>query len=144
MNRVLGFLLVALLVGTLPSRAENLGPEMLVNGSLAEGKLGWSLDVIEGASADLTLVEKGCGEKPALSVAIHPSTSEKLYTVQLTQKELALKKGQTYRLTFQAKSDPGTWFFVTLAGASAPYAQLTKGAQVQAGTDWKPFSFDLV
>lgn len=128
----------------LASDAPGLGPELLANGKLADGDMGWTLQTLQGANGSLAVLEKGYDGKPALIVTAEATeTSRKLWTIQLAQNGLSFKKGIKYRLTFAAKSSDGKWSYVTLGETVPPYGTVCKGSQIMLSDSWQVFSYDF-
>lgn len=138
----LGMLFTAALFAAAPEPKP--GPELLLNGALAQGTDDWKLETHVGSQATLTVVEKAFEEKPALDVTVEDTGTEKdLWAVQLTQGGLSFKQGEKYRLTFAAKSSNGVWAFATLGETVPPYGSVSAGSQITLRETWQKFTFDL-
>jgi hypothetical protein len=126
------------------AESPTLGPELLTNGNLADGDMNWTLETHEGAQGHLTILENGYEKKPALVVTAEVTEPEaKLWTIQLSQRELSFKKGEKYRLTFAAKSSDGKWAYATLGETTPPYGSVCTGSQIKLSQDWQVFSYDF-
>jgi len=132
------------IVSCLAAGTPALGPELLANGKLADGDMGWILQTLEGAEGTLAVHEKDYNGKPALVVTAGATgDGKKLWTIQLAQNGLSFRKGEKYRLTFAAKSSDGKWSYVTLGETVPPYGTVCKGTQIMLSDSWQVFSYDL-
>ncbi len=120
--------------------AHAAGSELLKNGDLVQRLEGWYLEKHEGAEA----VAAGAADGSAhvMRVEVQKPGHEEWH-VQIGQGGLKLKSGESYTLTFRAKSDAARSGRVGASQAHEPWS-VFGSKELDLGSDWKPFSFSFV
>ena len=113
--------------------------EMLVNGNFAAGLTNWVLEQTDGATGRMECVPEGPDGKAALRVQVL-TIAPKAYHLQLYQTGPHIEKGQTYVLTFWAKSDRDSNIKVNCMMNHEPWEHHTQEL-LPLSTEWKELHF---
>lgn len=114
--------------------------ELINNGHFDSGKTAWYMDAINGAKGTFTVDTEADGKSAAHIVV--PEAADVDYHIQLFQKDLELKAGQTYHFSFRARASQKVNIGLNMMAAQAPWTNLWK-QNIDLGTDWQTFSFDV-
>ncbi len=124
--------------------SQALGDEMLTNGDftkpLAEP---WHLEAPPPAKTAWSIVPDGPGGKPFLRVAVE-KMGEHAWIPQFDHIGLAVKQGQVYTLTFQARSDRKRRVSLNCMMAHEPWNQFGFYASVDIGPEWKAHRLSFI
>jgi len=116
------------------------GPELLKNGDFNQGLDGWYLEQHEGAEAKATTPESNGGHSLKIETV---KPGKEPWHVQIGQAGLKVKGGESYTVTFRAKSDESRVGRVGASQAHAPWA-VFDSKELKLGPEWKTFHFSFV
>jgi hypothetical protein len=115
--------------------AREAGPELLHNGSFAEGGTGWLVEQHEGTSVQASY-EDGCAR---LAVS---GAAKEAWHAQFTRSGLKLASKESYAVRFRAKASGREKIRVALAQAHAPWKVLASRT-VELAPEWREVRIDL-
>jgi hypothetical protein len=115
--------------------ARAAGPELLQNGSFAEGGAGWLAEQHEGTSVQASYEDGGA--RLAVSGA-----AKEAWHAQFAQSGLKLAPGESYAVRLRAKASGREKISVALAQAHAPWKVLASRT-VELTPEWREVRIDL-
>jgi len=117
--------------------------EMLTNGDFAAGGTHWALEQTGVATGRIDIVKEGPIGKAAMRLKVL-TLDDKPWKLQICQKEIQIKKGATYLLSFWAKSDHPVPISVNCMQNHAPWEHHGVAEEVPLSTEWKQTQFKFV
>ena len=118
--------------------AREAGEQLLVNGDFSEGERGWELYLHEPATARLEIAPEGKDKGQCARVTIERVTDTRWH-VMLTQRDLKLRKGLTYRVAFHARASSPRLLSAEVCHAG-PWRGYGSG-RFEVTTEWKLYQF---
>ncbi len=114
---------------------------LLYNGDFAEAE-----DLLDEENWSFLLFEGGEGsaaiENGELIITTQKEGSVD-YSVQIVQPELPMRKGQKYRLTFEACADEDRQMIVCVSAPTAGWIRYLADTTLDLGTDWQTYTYDF-
>lgn len=135
------FASIGLLTAATPTDATPA--EMLKNGDFAAGATHWTLDQTGVATGQIDIVKEAPIGKAAMRLKVL-TLDDKPWKLQIYQKDIQIKKGVTYMLSFWAKSDRPVPISVNCMQNHAPWEHHGAAEEVALSTEWKQTQFKFV
>jgi hypothetical protein len=121
-----------------------LGGELLVNGGFSEPlDKGWNLERDEKTGVEPSIRTEPQGKGRCLRLAV-TRQGEVSWHPQLSQAGFAVKKGETYTLSFRARADAKRQISVNCMMAHEPWERLGFDAGVELGREWRTHRLTFV
>jgi hypothetical protein len=124
--------------------ARQAGAEMVANVSVSEGKAGWRNETGNGSESSLAFVAGSGTGLPAGLKAMHwearkPGTAD--WNLQVVQGGIAITPGESYELSFWARSEAPVELDVSLFLDGTPWTGLGLSTKAKLGGEWKRYSW---
>ncbi|MFC1763165.1 glycoside hydrolase family 9 protein [Planctomycetota bacterium] len=141
MRQKLIFVISITLVVGLNFRAH--GVELLTNGDFSNGSANWHLDQFSGASASLTPLPTGGpdGDSALRITIMHAGTQN--WHIQFMQTGLAITKGESYTISFYARSVNGLKPSVAIQQHHNPWAAISSWYSPAITTQWQFYTYEF-
>lgn len=114
---------------------------LIYNGDFAENESlddmdNWSFLQAVGGKGSVA-IENGC-----IAIATEDKGSED-YSIQLVQSGIALRKGESYRLSFEACADADREGIVCVSAPDLGYARYLEDVRMQLTSQWQEFTYEF-
>lgn len=113
------------------------GPDLITNGSFADGTKGWQSEANFGAMATLTKIDAGGIRWTSTQ------SGKEGYSLQFSQPGLKLEEAKAYRLSFRARSEKKATLDVHGQNSAPPWAQLGISEKMQLTPEWRSLAFEF-